>query len=152
MVPGDPLEPAIMFLMTNATASPRKPRQQRHQRLTAWQACHALTLECYKATAGWNEEGHPDPLAEEIQLSAMRAGVHIRLGAEEPAKEDFRRELRVAIGKLTRLECALEMARAVGRLPAERYGEVEASRDHAEKLTRGLYLALRKSEKAGDKK
>lgn len=134
--------------MTTTTAAPTKPRLQRHERLTAWQACHALTRACYKATFGWHAE-RPDPLAEEIQLSAMRAAVHVRTGVEESTKEGFRRELQIATGKLARLECALDLARETGRLSAESFGELEAGRDHADKLVRGLHIALGRKKPAG---
>ncbi len=87
-----------------------------------------------------------------MRVSAMRAALHVRLGSEARSKEGFRRELQVALGKLARLGCALLMARDAGMLSVETFGELEASRDHAEKLTRGLYLALRKGEKAGGKR
>lgn len=138
--------------MTNTTAAPRKPRLQRHERLTAWQACHALTLECYRATRVWPKGDEDDGLAEDIRLSAMRASLHVQLGSSESTKEGFLHELRVSLGKLSRLGALLQLGRDVGELKLERYGELEASRDHAEKLTRGLYLALQKGEKASGKK
>src|SRR5690349_17443391 len=116
------------------TASPRKPRLQRHERLTAWQACHSLTLDCYKTTRGWSVESREDGFAEDVRLSAMRAALHVQLGSAEPTREGFLHELQVALGKLSRLGALLQLARDVGELKPERYGELEASRDNAEKL------------------
>jgi four helix bundle protein len=128
--------------MTNTAAPPRKSRLQRHERLTAWQACHALTIACYKATRGWSMDAHDDGFAEDVRLSSMRAALHVQLGAAESTREGFQHELQIALGKLSRLGALLAIARDVGELKPERYGELEASRDHAEKLVRGLSASL----------
>ncbi|HWA16074.1 MAG TPA: four helix bundle protein [Gemmatimonadales bacterium] len=128
--------------MTHTTASRRKPSRQRHERLTAWQACHALALACYKTTSTWSSESREDGFAEDVRLSAMRAALHVQLGAGEATREGFLHELSVTLGKLARLGALLELARDVGELKPERYGELEASRDHAEKLVSGLRAAL----------
>lgn len=128
--------------MTHTTASRRRPRLQRHERLTAWQACHTLAIDCYKTTATWTGESREDGFAEDVRLSSMRAALHVQLGAGESTKEGFMHELRVSLGKLARLGALLELARDVGEMKPERYGELEAKRDHAEKLVRGLLASL----------
>lgn len=128
--------------MTTTTTAPRKPRLQRHERLTAWQACHALAIQLYKATSTWSSAAREDGFAEDVRLSAMRAALHVQLGAAESTREGFMHELHTALGKLARLDALLELARDVGELKPERFGELEASRDHAEKLVRGLLAAL----------
>ncbi len=124
--------------MTTATDR----RRQRHERLTAWQACHALTLECYKTTRIWSHDAQEDGFAEDVRLSAMRAALHVQLGTAESTREGFLHELQVSLRKLSRLGALLQLARDVGELKPERYGELEAHRDHAEKLVRGLALSL----------
>lgn len=128
--------------MTTTTAS--KPRLQRHERLTAWQACHALTIQLYKTTSTWSSDAREDGFAEDVRLSAMRAALHVQLGSAESTREGFMHELQVALGKLARLSALLELARDFGEMKPERYGELEASRDHAEKLVRGLFAALKR--------
>jgi four helix bundle protein len=130
--------------MTNSTASPKKPRLQRHERLTAWQACHTLALACYKNTFTWSREARDDGFAEDVRLSAMRAALHVQLGSEESTKQGFVVELGIARAKLVRLGALLELGRDFGEIKPERYGELEASRDHAEKLVRGLCASLGK--------
>lgn len=128
--------------MTNSTAPHRKPRFQRHERLTAWQACHALAIECYKVTRSWSSEVQEDGFAEDVRLSSMRAALHVQLGAGESTRESFMHELSIARGKLARLGALLELARDIGELKPERFGELEASRDHAYKLVSGLLASL----------
>jgi four helix bundle protein len=130
--------------MTNTTSARAKPRLQRHERLTAWQACHALTLEIYKNTRTWSHDAQEDGFAEDARLSAMRATLHVQLGSAESTRAGFMHELDVTLGKLARLGALLELARDVGELKPERYGELEAKRDHAEKLVKGLAAALRR--------
>jgi four helix bundle protein len=124
--------------MTTAT----HPRRQRHERLTAWQACHALALECYKTTRTWSGESRDDGFAEDVRRSAMRAALHVQLGSTESTRVGFLQELEVSLRKLSRLGALLELARDVGELKPERYGELEANRDHAEKLVQGLAASL----------
>lgn len=130
--------------MTETTAPPPRSRRQRHERLTAWQACHALTLEIYRNTLTWSHETQEEGFAEDVRLSAMRATLHVQLGSSESTREGFLHELQVSLGKLARLSALLELARDVGELKPERYGELEAKRDHAEKLVTGLFAALRR--------
>jgi hypothetical protein len=113
----------------------------RHERLTAWQACDALTRALYRETASWDEE-YLGVLGEELRKGATAAIVQIVLGSVSGNDRAFRKHLRTALGKLARLDAAWLMARDLGVVPPERWGELEAMRDHAEQLTRGLYLAL----------
>lgn len=152
MVGLDRYRGAIVSPMTNATASRPKPRLQRHERLTAWQACHALAIACYKTTRGWSSELKEDGFAEDVRLSSMRAALHVQLGSSESTREGFMHELDIACGKLSRVGALLELARDLGELKPERYGELEASRDHAEKLVRGLLASLKKGTARGDRK
>jgi four helix bundle protein len=125
---------------------PRAPRQPRYERLTAWQAVHDLTLAIYRETFSWPEE-HQQVLADELRTSATAAATAIVLGSMETDARGFRRHLSVAIGKLARVDCAWELVQRLEVVQPERWGEIEAKRDHAERLTRGLYAALGRTEK-----
>lgn len=122
------------------------PVRPRYERLTAWQACDDLTRALYRETFRW-KAGAEDPLADEIRKSATAAVTHIMLGSAEPDRGGFRRELEVALGKLARLASALVTAKDVGWLNATDWGELEARRDHAEQLVRGLWRAVRSRER-----
>jgi len=130
--------------------SPRAPRPRprlpapvcpRYERLTAWQATDDLTRALYRETFTW-ADGVDDPLADEIRKSATAAVTYIMLGSAEPDRAGFRRALDVALGKLVRLAEVLVTAKEAGWLANGTWGELEARRDHAEQLVRGLWRAL----------
>lgn len=129
--------------MVAPTYVPRTPANARHERLTAWQACDTLALALYKETFGWRDDGLTD-LADDIRQSVTAAVTRIVIGSAAGEDREFRRQLSIALGKLARLGCLWLIARDAHAVSPERWGELEASRDHAEQLTRGLYLALRK--------
>jgi four helix bundle protein len=129
--------------MTNSPSSTRARSQAPHERLRAWTACHELTFAVYRATMKWRRRDQ-DPLGEMIREAAMASGVKIGVGAVAATPREFRTYLDQSGGALARLEALLEVARDVDLLPAETYGELEALRDHAARLTDGLYRAVGK--------
>lgn len=52
------------------------------------------------------------------------------------------RFLNISLGSISELSYALKLGRALGYLKAEEWGETEALRDHAGRLTWGLYRSL----------
>ncbi|HEU5170535.1 MAG TPA: four helix bundle protein [Gemmatimonadales bacterium] len=122
------------------TANNSKP----HERLTAWAACHDLVVAVYRATADW-----PPPELHGLGTQARRASVsaaaNIAEGAAKRGSREFRRYLDIAFGSLTELECLLLIARDVNVLSPAAFGELEALRDHASRLTWGLYRAMRRA-------
>lgn len=121
--------------------SRRTPRQPRFERLTAWQAVHDLSRAVFRQTLRWPAE-HQQVLGDELRSSATAAATHIVLGSTESDTAGFRRQLSVAIGKLARVDSAWQLVQDLKLVDAETWGEIEALRDHAERLTRGLYTAL----------
>jgi hypothetical protein len=131
------------------TTTSRAPRGPRFERLTAWQAVRELNHALFRQTLNWSDE-HRAFLGEELRASVAAAATHIVLGSIEPDARGFRRQLSVAIGKLARVDAAWGLARDQELVDVEAWGVIEALRDHAERLTRGLYAALgRKAAAAG---
>ena len=114
---------------------------KRHEKLQAWAACHELTLTVYRLTAKW-------PLVERYGLTAQArraaysAGANIAEGAAKRGSREFRRHLDMALGSLAELAYALELARDLDYTARAEWGEVEALRDRAGRLTWGLYRAV----------
>ena len=127
--------------MTNTSSSTRARSQAPHERLKAWTACHELTFAVYRATMKWRRRDQ-DPLGDMIREAAMASSVRIAVGAVAGSPREFRACLNQSIGALARLDALLEVARDVDLLPAETYGELEALRDHAARLTDGLHRAI----------
>jgi hypothetical protein len=126
--------------------TPRHPAPARYQRLKAWQACHELTAAIYRASLTPSPP-ESEVLRSEMRDSAMRATVAIVVGASDADPVGFAAALERALGLLARLDSAMIIAKDVGELAPEIYGELETLRDHAEHLTRGLFEVVRKRRK-----
>lgn len=122
----------------------RVSSQRPHERLKAWVACHALVLRIHRSSRSW-------PLTERFGLTAQArrasysAAANIVEGQAKRGAKEFRRFLDTAIGSLAELCYALLLAKELGYLQHSEWGELEAMRDHAAKLTWGLYCSVRKA-------
>lgn len=126
----------------------RAPRQPRYERLTAWKAADQLTKTLFLVTFTTLRR-HPE-IGDELRKSAIAVTQYIEMGTWEKDNAGFRRMLKVAIAKLVRISGAWLVVKDLKMLKPELWGEIEARRDHAERLTRGLYVALgRKSRTEG---
>jgi four helix bundle protein len=127
-------------------SNPTKPslRQPRHERLTVWQATDDLTHSIYRIT--FTTLKKEVEIGDELRTSAVAAVSHIVTGAYERDKAGFRRQLDVTIGKLARIDSTWDLVRELKLVNPEVWGEIEAKRDHAERLARGLYVALGRKE------
>jgi len=77
------------------------------------------------------------------------AAANIAEGSAKRGAREFRRYLDISLGSLSELSYILLLARDLGYMKAEAWGEIEALRDHAGRLTWGLYRAIdRKSSSA----
>ena len=88
--------------------------------------------------------GHQEVLGDEVRNSARKATEALEMGAmlREPA--EFYDQTREACGKLGRLWSSLVLARDENLIGKKDYGELEALRDHATRLTWGLRTHLRR--------
>ena len=113
----------------------------RHEGLKAWVACHELVLAVYRITSRW-------PIREQYGLTsqarraAYSAAANIAEGAAKRGSREFCRFLNISLGSISELSYALKLGRDLGYLKAEEWGETEALRDHAGRLTWGLYRSL----------
>jgi hypothetical protein len=98
-------------------------------------------LAIFRETVRWPEE-HRQVLGDELRTSATAAATHIMLGSMETDSRGFRGQLSMAVGKLARVDSTWQLVQDLNLVDRERWGEIEAMRDHAERLTRGLYAAL----------
>ena len=114
---------------------------KRHEKLKSWAACHELTLAVYRATGHWPTE-EKYGLTSQARRAAFSAAANIAEGSAKRGSREFRRFLDISLGSLSELSYILLLARDLGYLKAENWGEVEAIRDHAGRLTWGLYRAL----------
>jgi four helix bundle protein len=122
---------------TGCAAHQAKP----YERLKAWAACYQLALTVYAQTASW-PKSEAYTLTAQARRAALSAVLNIAEGSAKRGGREFRRYLDIALGSLTELACVLLLARDVGLIQAGPFGEVETLRDHANRLTWGLYRAV----------
>ena len=129
-----------------ANAAARSPRNARYSMLKSWTACHDLTLRIYRLTAEW--PGHEQyGLTSQARRAAYSAAANIAEGSAKRGAREFRRFLDISIGSISELTYILILARDLGYLRQESWGEIEAIRDHAGRLTWGLYRSLEEKSK-----
>ncbi len=123
------------------TQPTRHKAWSRHRSLKAWLACHELVLAVYRESRHW-------PVAERYGLtsqarrSAYSAAANIAEGVAKRGNHEFRRFLDISLGSLSELSYILQLARDLEYLKPEDWGAVEALRDHAGRLTWGLYRVV----------
>ena len=133
------LEPVAV---TSSMPNPAGGNLKRHERLQAWCACHEMALAVYHHSRAWPASERYG-LTSQVRRAAYSAAANIAEGAAKRGPQEFRRHLDVALGSLPEIDYALRLARDLGYLPPERWGELEVLRDHAGRLTWGLYRAIR---------
>jgi four helix bundle protein len=114
---------------------------KRHEGLQSWVACHQLVLAVYRATTQWPSDERFGMISQ-ARRSAYSAPANIAEGAAKRGHKDFARYLNNALGSLAELSYFLMLARDLGYLSPAAWGEMEAMRDHAGRLTWGLYRSL----------
>lgn len=128
--------------MTTTGAGHGRP----YERLKAWQACHQLVVEVYRATAKWPKE-EVFGLTHDVRSAAMSSALNICRGSTTKSAREYRSYLQLSMSALSALAYDLHLAGDLEYLPRERLGELEVLRDHASKLTWGLHRAIAKAAK-----
>jgi four helix bundle protein len=104
-----------------------------------------VTPSCWlftKKTSSWPEE-EKYGLTGQIRRAAVSSAVNIAEGSAKASRAEFRRYLNISLGSLTEAACLLELARDLHLLDQSTFCELEIARDHAGKLTWGLYRSLK---------
>jgi four helix bundle protein len=125
--------------MDSRTSSCRVP--PRHLGLKAWGACHELALTTYRITAEWPVQERYG-LTSQARRAAYSGAANIAEGSAKRGSREFRRFLDIALGSIAELSYVFLLAKDLKYLSPEKWGEVEALRDHAGRLTWGLYRSL----------
>jgi hypothetical protein len=86
---------------------------------------------------------HQEVLGDEVRTSARKATEALKAGAMLGDPAEFYQQTIEACGRLGRLWPTLILARDESLISRKDYGELEALRDHATRLTWGLRTHLR---------
>jgi four helix bundle protein len=127
-------------MLSGAATAPLRKRP-RHEGLKSWVACHELVLSIYRLTATWPAREQYG-LTSQARRAAYSTAANIAEGSAKRGVREFRRFLNIALGSISELTYILLLARDLGYMKREEWGEIEAMRDHAGRLTWGLYRAL----------
>jgi four helix bundle protein len=100
-----------------------------------------MVLAIYRCTSEW-PKSEQYGLTSQARRAAFSTSANIAEGSAKRGVREFRRYLDIALGSIAELTYILMLARDLGYLRAEVWGEVEAIRDHAGRLTWGLYRAI----------
>jgi four helix bundle protein len=112
-----------------------------YQKLTAWQAAHELALAIYRVTDRFPKH-ELYGLTSQIRRAAFSVAANIAEGVAKRGNGEFRRFLDMSIGSLSEISYATLLAKDLGLLDAEQAKEIESRREHASKLTWGLYKSV----------
>ena len=118
-------------------------RDKPYERLKAWHAANDLAKAVFRVSAEWPME-HQEVLGDEVRTSARKACGALEVGAILGDPAEFLEQTIEACGKLGRLWSTLILARDENLVSRKDYGELEALRDHATRLTWGLRTHLRR--------
>jgi len=128
--------------MTTAASAQPVRLGKRYPQLKAWVACHDLFLRIYRATGHW-PTAELYGLTSQARRASFSAAANIAEGASKSTAAEFRRFLDISLGSLGELSYILLAARDVGLLQESAFGELETLRDHASRVTWGLYRVVR---------
>ena len=109
--------------------------------LRAWQLAKALAVECTKAARGF-PGGERHPLAEQLMRACYSVPLNIAEGSGRKGAREFRRFLDIARGSLLEVQSAIEMARELGYLTAERYAQLDELASEAGRTSWGLLRSV----------
>jgi len=83
-----------------------------YKRLLAWQECHKLVLDVYRATQSFPKH-ELYGLTSQVRRAAFSAAANIVEGASRKGRREFRRFLDISVASLSEVEYALEVANAL---------------------------------------
>ena len=112
-----------------------------YEQFRAWQECHKLVLETYRATKSFPRE-ELYGLTSQARRAAFSAAVNIVEGSAKHGAREYRRFLDVSIGSLAELGYAFRVARELEILSSSDWDSLEDLRKRAGFLTWRLYRSL----------
>jgi len=127
------------------SGTPRPP----YERLTAWRACHELALALCRSSLRW-PSGEWHGLTADARQAAFAAAVSLVQASTKQGSPEFRAQLERSLASLRELGYVLRILKDLELVDGASWGELEALRDHATRLTWGLHVAVGKgTRKAG---
>lgn len=121
-----------------------------YRNLAAWQRCHQLVIEVYRATERFPAHERYG-LTSQARRAAFSAAANLVEGCARRGSAEFRRYVDIALGSLAELSYTLLVARDLGLLSEAEYAGLEQTRKRSGFLTWRLGRALSKKRGAAGK-
>ena len=110
--------------------------------LLAWKECHQLVLDVYQATRAFPKY-ELYGLTSQARRAAFSAAANIVEGSSRRGRNEFRRFLDIAVGSLSELEYAIEVANALGYIEPNVNAGLVSQQRRARFLAWKLHASLR---------
>ncbi len=111
-------------------------------KIKAWEHAHQLTLEVYRATAGFPAE-EKFGITSQMRRAAASVGANIAEGSSRTSNADFLRFLEMGLGSLRETENFLLLARDLSFLSVETHQRLAQKSDETARTLSGLIAAVR---------
>ena len=105
--------------------------------LVVWQKAHQLTLNSYKSTARFPKE-EIYGLTSQIRRCSASIAANIAEGCGKRGNTEFQRFLTIATGSASELEYHFLLAKDLGYLAGEQYGNLEHGVTEVKRMLAGL--------------
>jgi four helix bundle protein len=112
-----------------------------YEKLRAWERCHALALEVYRATRSF-PKSEVYGLSSQMRRAAFSAAANIAEGSAKRGPREFRRFLDISLGSLAEVSYAIRFARELEYVDRETGEKLDNLRQEAGRLTWGLYRMI----------
>jgi four helix bundle protein len=135
------MSPAFDWYMEAQPWSLRWTAMMPYERFEAWQLCHQLVLQVYRATRSFPSEERYG-LTSQAGRAAFSAAANIAEGAGKRGPREFRRFLDISLGSLSELSYILRLARELGILAPPEWSSIDELRNRAGQVTWRLAQSL----------
>jgi four helix bundle protein len=115
---------------------------RRFKEIKAWQKAHRVTLDIYKATAGF-PSNEMYGLTTQMRRSAASVGANIAEGCGRKSKGELGRFMLIAMGSASELEYHLLLAKDLNFLSGEKHSQLEEDVVEVKKMLASYILQLK---------
>ena len=118
---------------------------QDFRQLKVWEKAHAVTLQIYRATAGFPKTEQYG-LTSQLRRAAASVPANIAEGCGRDTRRDFGRFLHIAMGSASEAKYHLLLAADLGYLPNETKQELVTSVDEVQRMLTSLIRRVRSAD------
>ena len=114
-----------------------------HRRLEAWQRCHELVREIYRATKAFPADERYG-LVSQLRRAAVSASANIAEGNARYGAGELAHALSITLGSLAEVDALLQVAADLEYLTPSEHERLSRLRDSASRTSFGLRRSIRR--------